>query len=280
MWEPKQASALEYFAMLVADEGDLPLLEAATSLAMDEYPDLSLTAVPNAMDQLMGRLHRRVLADADPIERTRILNQFFFHELGFKGNVNNYYDPDNSFIDLVLKTRIGIPISLAIIWLELANSLDLNACGIAFPGHFLCKLRLPEGQVIVDPFSGDTLSREDVSERAQPFKQLHGLLGADDAPVDLFLQPASAGDILSRMLLNLREIHRSNDDPVRELAVHERLVVLSPKDWPLRRDRGLCAAKLGDKRAAVRDLEAYLDQVPNAPDRAQISAALSQLIQV
>ena len=79
MWEPKQASALEYFAMLVADEGDLPLLEAATSLAMDEYPDLSLTAVPNAMDQLMGRLHRRVLADADPIERTRILNQFFFH---------------------------------------------------------------------------------------------------------------------------------------------------------------------------------------------------------
>ena len=114
---------------------------------------LSLTAVPNAMDQLMGRLHRRVLADADPIERTRILNQFFFHELGFKGNVNNYYDPDNSFIHLVLKTRIGIPISLGIIWLELANSLDLNACGIAFPGHFLCKLRLPEGQVIVDPFS-------------------------------------------------------------------------------------------------------------------------------
>jgi len=100
----------------------------------------------------------------------------------------------------------------------------------------------------------------------------------DEAPLDLFLQPATASEILHRMLLNLREIHRSHDDAQRELAVHERLVILSPEAWELRRDRGLCAARLGDKRTAVRDLEVYLHHVQDAPDRAQVSAALSQLI--
>ena len=278
MWSPTPSSTLEYFAMLVADPTDLPLLEAAASLALDEYPDLSIQMVPNAVDQLVGRLHRRLPADAAPIARVRALNHFFYNDLGFRGNLNNYYDPDNSYVHLVLSTRMGIPISLAVLWLELAHSLDLNAAGVSFPGHFLCKVSLSEGQVILDPFSGETLGREAVSERLQPFKQAHGLPEDDEAPLDLFLQPATASEILHRMLLNLREIHRSHDDAQRELAVHERLVILSPEAWELRRDRGLCAARLGDKRAAVRDLEVYLHHVQDAPDRAQVSAALSQLI--
>ncbi len=278
MWSPTPSSTLEYFAMLVADPTDLPLLEAAASLALDEYPDLSIQMVPNAVDQLVGRLHRRLPADAAPIARVRALNHFFYNDLGFRGNLNNYYDPDNSYVHLVLSTRIGIPISLAVLWLELAHSLDLNAGGVSFPGHFLCKVSLSEGQVILDPFSGETLGREAVSERLQPFKGAHGLPEDDEAPLDLFLQPATASEILHRMLLNLREIHRSHDDAQRELAVHERLVILSPEAWELRRDRGLCAARLGDKRTAVRDLEVYLHHVQDAPDRAQVSAALSQLI--
>ena len=278
MWTPKPSSTLEYFAMLVADPTDIPLLEAAASLAHDEYPDLSNQAVPNAMDQLMGRLHRRLPADASPMARVRALNHFFFKDLGFRGNLNNYYDPDNSYIHLVLSTRMGIPISLAIVWLELAESLDLTAHGVPFPGHFLCKVSLSEGQVILDPFTGESLSREDVSERLHPFKRAHGLPPDEEAPLDLFLQPASAGDILFRMLLNLREIHRSHDDAMRELPIHERLVILRPDAWALRRDRGLCAARLGDKRTAARDLEGYLQHVQDAPDRAQVSAALSQLI--
>ena len=278
MWSPTPSSTLEYFAMLVADPTDLPLLEAAASLALDEYPDLSIQMVPNAVDQLVGRLHRRLPADAAPIARVRALNHFFYNDLGFRGNLNNYYDPDNSYVHLVLSTRIGIPISLAVLWLELAHSLDLNAAGVSFPGHFLCKVSLSEGQVILDPFSGETLGREAVSERLQPFKRAHGLPEDDEAPLDLFLQPATASEILHRMLLNLREIHRSHDDAQRELAVHERLVILSPEAWELRRDRGLCAARLGDKRTAARDLEVYLHHVQDAPDRAQVSAALSQLI--
>jgi regulator of sirC expression with transglutaminase-like and TPR domain len=278
VWSPTPSSTLEYFAMLVADPTDLPLLEAAASLALDEYPDLSIQMVPNAVDQLVGRLHRRLPADAAPIARVRALNHFFYNDLGFRGNLNNYYDPDNSYVHLVLSTRMGIPISLAVLWLELAHSLDLNAGGVSFPGHFLCKVSLSEGQVILDPFSGETLGREAVSERLQPFKRAHGLPEDDEAPLDLFLQPATASEILHRMLLNLREIHRSHDDAQRELAVHERLVILSPEAWELRRDRGLCAARLGDKRKAVRDLEVYLHHVQDAPDRAQVSAALSQLI--
>ncbi len=264
--------------MLVADPTDLPLLETAASLALDEYPDLSIQMVPNAVDQLVGRLHRRLPADAAPIARVRALNHFFYNDLGFRGNLNNYYDPDNSYVHLVLSTLMGIPISLAVLWLELAHSLDLNAAGVSFPGHFLCKVSVSEGQVILDPFSGETLGREAVSERLQPFKRAHGLPEGDEAPLDLFLQPATSSEILHRMLLNLREIHRSHDDAQRELAVHERLVILSPEAWELRRDRGLCAARLGDKRTAVRDLEVYLHHVQDAPDRAQVSAALSQLI--
>ena len=279
-WTPQAQSPLGYFAMLVADDTDLPLLETVASLAMDEYPELDVGLVPNALDQLVERLHRRVPSKAAPVDRLRALNQFFFVDLGFQGNLNNYYDPDNSYLHVVLATRRGIPISLAVIWLELANSLDLTAHGVSFPGHFLCKLALPEGQVIVDPFGGASLSREELSERAEPFKTQFGLTGADDAPVDLFLQPASNRDIVVRVLSNLREIHRSHDDPQRELAVHQRLVLVSPRHWEYRRDRGLCAAGLGDRQSAMRDLEVYLREVPNAPDLAQVSAALLQLQQL
>ena len=278
-WTPQTHSPLAYFAMLVADDDDFPLLETVASLAMDEYPDLDLNVVPNALDRLVQRLHRRVPAKAAPVERLRVLNQYFFVDLGFQGNLNNYYDPDNSYVHQVLATRRGIPISLAVIWLELANSLDLQAHGVSFPGHFLCKLALPEGQVVVDPFAGATLSREDLSERAEPFKAQFGLTGDNDAPVDSFLQPASNRDIVVRVLSNLREIHRSHDDSQRELAVHERLVLVSPKRWEYRRDRGLCAARLGDKRSAARDLSVYLREVPTAPDAPQVSAALLQLQQ-
>lgn len=273
-WMPQPQSPLAYFAMLVADDSDLPLLETVASLAMDDYPDLDLEVVPNAMDQLVERLHRRVLAQAAPVERLRALNQFFFVDLGFQGNVNNYYDPDNSYVHQVLATRRGIPISLAVIWLELAASLDLQAQGVSFPGHFLCKLSLPEGQVVLDPFVGNTLSREELSERAEPFKRQFGLTGDDDAPIDLFLLPASNRDIVIRVLSNLREVHRSHDDAQREMAVHERLVLVSPRHWEYRRDRGLCAARLGDRHSAQRDLQTYLREVPNAPDTAQVSAAL------
>ena len=128
-------TSLEYFASLVQSDDHFPLLEAAASLAQDEYPELDVQQLLGDVDQLLARLKRRLPADAPSLQRLRTLNQFFFVDLGFAGNVNNYYDPENSYLNAVLRTRRGIPISLAVVWMELAQGLGLHARGIAFPGH-------------------------------------------------------------------------------------------------------------------------------------------------
>ncbi len=159
---------LEYFAALVQSDEQFPLLEAAACIAHDEYPEFDVQQLLGDMDQLLARVRRRLPEDASSLQRLRSLNQFFFHDLGFGGNVNNYYDPDNSYLNAVLRTRRGIPISLAVLWMELAQGLGLHARGISFPGHFMVKVLLPRGQVVLDPTTGQSLSREDLAERLEP----------------------------------------------------------------------------------------------------------------
>lgn len=270
---------LDYFAALVHSDEQFPLLEACASLAQDEYRELDLQQVLGDLDQLLGRLQRRLAADAAPLHRLRLLNQFFYRELGFGGNVNNYYDPDNSYLNAVLRTRMGIPISLAVIWMELAQGLHLQVRGINFPGHFLVKVTLPKGQVVLDPFSGQSLSREELAERLAPYQQqLQREHGSDfDVPLGLYLQAAQPRDIVARMLRNLKEIHRSQGDAQRLLAVQNRLVVLLPQAWSEYRDRGLTHADLGNTDEAVLDLEKYLVCADEASDTAVIADRVSAL---
>ncbi len=270
-------SSLGYFESLVSDDAHLPLLEAAISLAQDEYPDLDIQQVLGEVDQMQARLNRRLSPDASAIHRLRALAQFFYRDLGFGGNVNNYYDPDNSFVHAVLKTRRGIPISLAVLWLELAQGLQLDACGVGFPGHFMVKVSLAQGQVVVDPFTGESLSREELVERLEPYQQSRGLVGDDEVPLGLYLQPCTPRDMLARMLHNLKEIHRSAEDWPRLLAVQERLVRLLPKAWDEVRDRGLVHAELGHQRHAERDLATYVAQVDEAPDREAVLGRLHDI---
>ena len=129
-------TSLEYFASLVQSDTEFPLLEAAICLAQDEYPELDIQEVLGQVDQLVSRLKKRLPADAGAIHKLRLLNKFFFEEMGFAGNANNYYDPDNSYLHVMLRTRRGIPISLALLWLELAGQIGLDAHGVGFPGHF------------------------------------------------------------------------------------------------------------------------------------------------
>ena len=270
-------SALEYFSSLVAEDASLSVVEAAACLGQDEEPSLDVQSVLSEIDALAQRLRRRIPADAVAVQRLRWLNRFFFQELGFAGNVNNYYDPDNSYLHRVLATRRGIPISLAVLYIELATQIGLTARGVSFPGHFLVKLKMPRGEVVIDPFTGHSLSREELDELLAPFKRSRGLQGEFDAPLGLFLQAAQPRDVLARMLRNLKEIHRSAGDVVRQLAVLERLVILLPQAWEERRDRGLAYAELGRPEAAARDLSAYLEQAADAQDRAQIAARLAEL---
>jgi len=284
MSEPLQfevPTALEYFSALVADDASLSLVEAAAAIAQDEYPELDTQAVLAEVDAMADKLKRRIPADAVPVQRLRWLNRYFFQELGFACNVNNYYDPRNSYLHTVLATRRGIPITLAVLYIELATQIGLTARGVSFPGHFLIKLRMhtgkQHGEVVIDPFTGHSLSREELDELLGPYKRSHGLLGDFDAPMGLFLQAAPPRDVLARMLRNLKEIHRSAEDWPRLLAVLQRLVILLPHAWEEQRDRGLVLAELGQYAAAVEDLAAYLEHRPDADDHAALTARVSEL---
>jgi regulator of sirC expression with transglutaminase-like and TPR domain len=270
-------TALEYFASLVADDASLSVIEAATALAHDDYPALDCQAVLGEIDALAARLKARIAADAAPMQRLRLLNRFFFQELGFAGNVNDYYDAKNSYLHCVLQTRRGIPITLAALYAEIAGQVGLHASGVSFPGHFLVKLRMPQGEVVIDPFTGQSMSREALEALLVPYRRRQSLPGSSSLPLALFLQPATPREIIARMLRNLKEIHRSGDDWVRLHAVLQRLVILLPEAWEERRDRGLAAAQLGAVKAAVADLSTYLEHMPHAGDRSAIHERLLEL---
>lgn len=278
-------SVLEYFQSLVAEDASLPLLEAAVSVAQDEFPGLDVQTVLADIDGLAMRLRERIALDSGPTNKLRLLNNYFFQELGFAGNVNNFYDMHNSFVHQVLSRRRGIPITLALIYMELAAQIGLLARGISFPGHFLVKLRMAQGEVVIDPFSGKSLSRDHLEELLAPYRQSLGQTGHKDgdpglepwAPLAVFLQPAKSREVLARLLRNLKEIHRSNLDWARVLGVAQRLVVLLPGDFSEVRDRGLAFEHLGHFDAAAADYLQYLEQCPNAPDHASVKQRLFAL---
>jgi regulator of sirC expression with transglutaminase-like and TPR domain len=268
---------LSYFAALVAEDASFSLLEAAIAIAQDEEPQLDPQAVLADIDRLAERLKRRLPADAGALQRLRFLNRYFFQELGFAGNVNDYYDPNNSYLHRVLATRRGIPITLALIYIEIASQIGLTARGVSFPGHFLVKLRMTQGEVVLDPLTGQSLSREELDERLAPYRRQQGLTGEFDVPLGLFLQTAPARDVLARVLRNLKEIHRTAEDWPRLLTVQERLVILLPEAWEERRDRALVYAELGRSDAAAQDLAAYLEHRPKADDAASLQERLTEL---
>ncbi|MEN9544456.1 MAG: hypothetical protein RLZZ598_1289 [Pseudomonadota bacterium] len=268
---------LEYFGALVAEDEGFALTEAAASVALDEQPRVDIQGVLSDIDTLAARLKARLPADAGALQRLRLLNRYFFRELGFEGNVNDYYAAANSYLHEVLRTRRGIPISLAVIYLEIAQQVGLTARGVSFPGHFLVKVRMPQGEVVIDPFSGQSLSREELEERLGPYRRSQGLTGDFDVPLGLFLQTATPRDIVARLLRNLKEVHRNGDDWALLLAVQERLVRLLPDDAEERRDRGLALAELGNTAAAAEDLEHYVARVPKAEDRTAIEQRVAEL---
>lgn len=268
---------LAYFANLVESDEQFPLLEAAACLAQDEYPELDVQRVLGDVDQLLARLKRRLPADASALQRLRLLNQFFFRELSFGGNLNDYYDPDNSYLNAVLRTRRGIPITLAVLWLELAQGLGLHARGVAFPGHFMVKVTLPKGQVVIDPFTGQSLSREELSERLEPYRQRSGLVDEFEVPMGLYLQSATPREIIARMLRNLKEIYKGQSDAARLIAVLDRLLVLQPQAWSEYRDRGLAWAEQGEAARALSDLQVYLEHAEDAFDLDEVNQRIEQL---
>ncbi len=255
---------LDYFASLVKQEDEIPLFEAALAIAQDDDPKLDLTACITTIDKFALKLRQRMPRDIATIPKLRMLNNFFYNDLGFAGNINDYYDPDNSYLNKVLATRRGIPISLAVIYMELAQQIGLEVKGISFPGHFLMKVSVQSGDIILDPFNGSSLSREQLEERLEPHFANHE--GMDQHSVASFLTDAHPRAILIRMLRNLKSLFTEPQHWQQFLNVQQRLVMLLPDEITEIRDRGLAYANLDSPQAALQDIEAYLEQCPLASD--------------
>lgn len=267
---------LEYFSVLVADDRGFPLTEAAVALAHDDgeaqRPDIQ--GVLDEIDTMAARLKARLLPDASPLVRLRLLQRYFFQELGFVGRGSER--PADHHLHEVLLTRSGSPVALAIIYLELAGQIGLHAEGVSFPGHFLIRLCLPLGDVVLDPANGQSLSREALLARMEPYAHKVHLL--QELTLETFLRPASPREMLARMLRSLELSYRSAEDWPQLLAVQQRLVMLLPQEHDWRRDRGLTLAQLGRAEEAIVDLADYLCQTgPHAPDRHQVAARLRGL---
>jgi regulator of sirC expression with transglutaminase-like and TPR domain len=266
---------LSYFTSLVRQDDSIPLFEAALSIAQDASPQLDLMAVQLEIDGFAERLRQRLPDDASDLQKLRMLNHLFYRELGFNANLNNFYDPENSYLDRVIATRRGIPISLAVIYMELAQQIGLEFRGVSFPGHFLMKLAVSSGAVVLDPLTGDSLSQTELEERLAPYlQQLPQMI---DLPLADFLQSAAERDILVRMLHNLKTIFMENRQWQSLLEVQQRLVILLPNEITERRDRGSAYAMLECPQAALEDLEAYVRERPEAADASAIRARLPQL---
>ena len=266
--------SLDYFSSLVQQDESIPLFEAALSIAQDIDPQLDLGATQLEMDTLAARLAKRLPSDASHVQKLRMLNHFFYQELGFAGNVNNYYDPDNSYLHCVLGSRRGIPISLALLYMELAHQVGLEVRGISFPGHFLMKLSVQSGEIVLDPVNGASLSREDLEERLEPYLSQNA---ERDAPLSAYLQDAAPREILVRMLRNLKSLYFERAEWELALGVQQRLVILLPDDIAERRDRGMAYANLECPQAALKDLEAYLARRPHAQDASVLRQMLPSL---
>lgn len=267
--------AIDYFASLVQQDDSIPLFEAALAIAQDAAPELDLAAIQAEVDILAARLRRRLPTDASHVQKLRMLNHFFYHELGFAGNINDYYNPDNSYLHRVITTRRGIPISLAVIYMELAQQIGLSVKGISFPGHFLMKLSVQSGDIVLDPFNGASLSREDLEERLEPYFAQQPY--STDISLATYLHAAHPREILVRMLRNLKTLFVENMRWQRVLGVQQRLIILLPDEITERRDRGLAYANLECPQAALQDLEAYLAERPYASDAELLRSKLPEL---
>ena len=268
---------LDYFKSLVADDAHFPLTEAAIAVGQHAYPSLDVQSILDEIDALVLKLKSKFTAETTDLQKLQYLKYFFFQDLHFSLNNNDYYDPDNSYIHSLIKTRRGIPISLAILLIEFGHQIGLQIKGISFPNHFLIRISLPQGEVIMDPTTGGSLSKNELQAMLAPYLDAQGYRGELALPLSLFLRSSSPREILSRFLRNLKAVYSHQDRWERLLSIQERLVILLPGEIEEIRDRGLALAQLEYIRPAIEDLLFYLEKNPEAKDADEIKEHLLDL---
>jgi regulator of sirC expression with transglutaminase-like and TPR domain len=275
------SASLQAFAeSLRGADAKIDLARGCLMIAEDAYPGLDVAHYLAELERLAMRLRGKLPQTYGAEERVMALNKFLFDDLGYYGNTDNYYDPRNSYLNEVIDRKTGIPITLAILYMELGRRVGLPLEGVSFPGHFLVRLRLRGGTLVLDPFSGGVPQSED--ELRQRLKRVipqgaTGGIPVAELPLDQFLEPASKRQILARVLRNLKGIYRQADEPERLLEVLNRILVVNPQARAELRDRGLLYQRLEAFRAAFKDLSEYLECEPDAPDFEEIRAKVMEL---
>ena len=265
----------DWNALAGLDDDSLPLLGTALLIARDEYPDLEA----GACDALLQRYADEVRPLVTDIEswplKMQAINRHLFEEVGFAGNQTEYYDPRNSYLNEVVERRLGNPISLAMVQMEVARRVGMPLDGVSFPGHFLVRLPVGDSVLVMDPFNrGRPLDVEELRQRAKP--HLGGEM-PDDEALYRILHPATHRAMLMRMLRNLHGVYAERDDWERAVRSADRLLKLAPDNAEALRDRGLGYLKLGYRHGARKDLDRYLHLFPDAPDAGPLRERLVEL---
>jgi len=267
---------LEHFAEIVSRD-QFNLAEASFMLAQDIYPGIDIAAYLGQLDDIAAAIKKRIAGDAFAEQKVIALNYYLFNEMRFFGNVDDYYDPRNSYLNQVMERRIGIPITLSILYLEVGKRLGLNLKGISFPGHFLVKLAVKRGQLVLDPFiGGEAQSEADLRAR---LAQVLPSGKAEELQLDQYLEPATPRQIIARVLRNLKSIYMQTGKLEQALSVMQRMLLVMPESAEELRDRGLVYHQLECFRPALSDLQNYLRRKPEAPDAAQIHGKVVELRQ-
>ena len=265
----------DWNSLAALDDNTLPLLGTALLIARDEYPDLDA----DLYDTLLQSHAAHLRADVDAVEpwpqKMAVINRHLFEELGYGGDHDQYYDPRNSYINEVFERRLGNPISLALVQIEVARRLGVPLDGVSFPGHFLVRLPVDDGVLVMDPFNrGRPLNEDELRQRARP--HLGGEL-PDDHALFQILNPASNRAILMRVLRNLHGVYTERDDWERAARSADRILRLSPDNSEALRDRGLSYLKMGYRHGAREDLARYLELNPDGPDSGPLRERVVEL---
>jgi regulator of sirC expression with transglutaminase-like and TPR domain len=274
-------AALERFGELLAGEDDrIELARACLLIAEDAYPGLDVDRYVDEIERLALRLRAHLSRTAGAEEKVVELNQFLFEELGYSGNSDDYYDPRNSYLNEVIDRRTGIPLTLSVLYMELGRKIGLPIEGVSFPGHFLVRVRMRGGMLVLDPFAGGEPQSEDELrarlERVIP-RGATGRVPVRDLPLDQFLEPATNRQILARLLRNLKGIYKQAEMPERMLDVLNRALLVTPDSTSDLRDRGVVYQRLQCYRAALQDLRDYVAREPDAADADEMRVKVIEL---
>lgn len=258
--------------LVTLPDSGIPLAEAALLLACEEYPQLEIGPYLDRLDQ-MARVAQDLLPSAgSPVQTIETINGVLFETFGFRGNTEDYYDPRNSFFNDVLDRRIGIPITLSTVYLEVCRRLKFPIVGVGMPGHFIVKYAGRTDELFLDPFNrGEILTRDDCRERI--LEKYGDALEFNEH----FLARVTNRQILWRMLNNLKDIYLRAYAFDKGLSIVDMMVMVEPGAVAQFRDRGLLRLQLRQFEGAAKDLEHYVRNSPIAQDREEMENHVKEL---